>query len=327
MFEVEILDNGPNGKIYSFTKESITIGRSIDNDIVIDSLQVSKRHCRLTEYPYYIELEDLGSTNGVLVENQRVKTAQIRSGEQFRLSTSLAPLRVKLHTSAAPVDTHESEPRRAPAERTLDETVVQSPVDLGEKPTETLGEHERERLRSLSERVGPAAPALRPNRELPYQPSESEYATRLTELKKQMEYYADSQVQKAQKEIYGRLIPAGLGGLVLLLVGAYLVVNQATAPLRNLEKRLEIAEYNVKDLKRIIGNAQKSVTEEIARQKEDAMTKMRADMENEKKAFKIQLDAQIKAEKAKAEVDLTQKVDVILKQRAQQYGLQLPNKP
>lgn len=312
MFEVEILDSGPNGKIYSFTKESITIGRSIDNDIVIDSLQVSKRHCRLTEYPYYIELEDLGSTNGVLVEDQRVKTAKIRSGEQFRLSTSLAPLRVKLKTVDTP------EPRRPPGERTLDETVMQN---VGEKPTETLGESDRERLRSLSERVGPTVPAAR------YQPSESEYATRLAESNKQMEYYADSQVQKARKEIYGRLIPAGLGGLTILLVGAYLAFNQLSAPLRDMSDRLKTAEQKITDLNGIIDNAAKSVKQEINRQKQDAMIKMRADMANEKKAFKIQLDAQIKAEKAKAEVELTQKVDTILKKRAQQYGLELPNKP
>lgn len=53
-------------------KTQITIGRSEENDIVIDNLAVSKQHARILRYLDGYSIEDLNSTNGTFL-NQKKK--------------------------------------------------------------------------------------------------------------------------------------------------------------------------------------------------------------------------------------------------------------
>lgn len=52
-------------------KPSVTVGRNAENDIQIDNKVVSGVHLRLTLSPELL-VEDLGSTNGTLVNGQRI---------------------------------------------------------------------------------------------------------------------------------------------------------------------------------------------------------------------------------------------------------------
>ena len=54
-------------------KETVTIGRKSANDIVIDSMAVSGRHCQILNILNDSFLEDLESTNGTFVNGNRVK--------------------------------------------------------------------------------------------------------------------------------------------------------------------------------------------------------------------------------------------------------------
>lgn len=61
------------GKIYHIEKESITIGRSKTEDIVIVEASVSRQHARVnTRGDDTIEVEDLGSSNGTLVNHEKL---------------------------------------------------------------------------------------------------------------------------------------------------------------------------------------------------------------------------------------------------------------
>jgi uncharacterized protein YraI len=64
---------GPTiGQVYTMSGDSITIGRAQDNDVVLDDPQVSRHHARLTQRNDQIVIEDLGSTNGTLVNGRRI---------------------------------------------------------------------------------------------------------------------------------------------------------------------------------------------------------------------------------------------------------------
>jgi pSer/pThr/pTyr-binding forkhead associated (FHA) protein len=63
----------------------ISIGRSAQNDIVIDSLLVSRSHARLECARGQCAVEDLGSANGVFVNGRRVSRAVLSPGDQLRL--------------------------------------------------------------------------------------------------------------------------------------------------------------------------------------------------------------------------------------------------
>ncbi|MCX7919579.1 MAG: FHA domain-containing protein [bacterium] len=57
---------------YSFDKELISIGRAIDNEVVIDNLAVSRRHCQITKEEGKFIITDLKSANGTFVNGERV---------------------------------------------------------------------------------------------------------------------------------------------------------------------------------------------------------------------------------------------------------------
>ena len=58
-------------------KSQITIGRSDENDIIIDNLGVSKQHARIQKYLDGYSIEDLNSTNGTYVNQKRKSWAKL----------------------------------------------------------------------------------------------------------------------------------------------------------------------------------------------------------------------------------------------------------
>jgi pSer/pThr/pTyr-binding forkhead associated (FHA) protein len=70
---------------YPLTKERTTIGRKPHNDIVIDNLAVSGEHAMIMTILNDSFLEDLGSTNGTLVNGQPVKKHFLQNNDVIEL--------------------------------------------------------------------------------------------------------------------------------------------------------------------------------------------------------------------------------------------------
>ncbi|MEM7477104.1 MAG: FHA domain-containing protein [Planctomycetota bacterium] len=63
-----------------------SVGRGEDCNIMLNDASVSRQHCRFSMNPYgAVTLQDLGSTNGIYVRNQRVKQAAVTVGETFQI--------------------------------------------------------------------------------------------------------------------------------------------------------------------------------------------------------------------------------------------------
>jgi pSer/pThr/pTyr-binding forkhead associated (FHA) protein len=60
------------GQVYTMVGNTLSLGRAPDNDVVLDDPQVSRHHARLMRRGDQIMVEDLGSTNGTLLNGQRV---------------------------------------------------------------------------------------------------------------------------------------------------------------------------------------------------------------------------------------------------------------
>jgi pSer/pThr/pTyr-binding forkhead associated (FHA) protein len=61
-----------------------TIGRTARADFIVDRALVSRVHCRLTaDRSNQLVVEDLGSTNGTMVNGKRVKRTILRAGDHL----------------------------------------------------------------------------------------------------------------------------------------------------------------------------------------------------------------------------------------------------
>ncbi|HMZ50685.1 MAG TPA: FHA domain-containing protein [Candidatus Sumerlaeota bacterium] len=68
---------------YFFDKESLTVGRARDNDIVIENLSVSRNHAKIKREGDIFTLTDMNSANGTLVNGVRVTKANIVHNDQL----------------------------------------------------------------------------------------------------------------------------------------------------------------------------------------------------------------------------------------------------
>jgi hypothetical protein len=86
-----VMKKGPvPGKTFELSRNELTIGRDIKNEIVINDAEISRRHCRLFLQGDGYTIEDLGSTNGTFVNEQRVTGQRaLRSGETLRVGDNV----------------------------------------------------------------------------------------------------------------------------------------------------------------------------------------------------------------------------------------------
>jgi Protein of unknown function (DUF3662)/FHA domain len=70
-------------------KPTINIGRSLDNDVVIDVPEVSRHHARLEYNNGVFQIADLGSTNGTAVNGIKVRHQLIQDGDCITLGTTV----------------------------------------------------------------------------------------------------------------------------------------------------------------------------------------------------------------------------------------------
>jgi|SRR6185312_4656362 len=62
---------------------SVSVGRSSENDIVINDKTVSSNHCKIIQHDDgRIEINDLGSTNGTYVNGKKVLSAILNPGDE-----------------------------------------------------------------------------------------------------------------------------------------------------------------------------------------------------------------------------------------------------
>ncbi len=80
MLRLLIFKDGQRVAEHILTPGEFVIGRSPENDIVLDDKQVSRRHARLIVQEGVIRLEDLGSVNRLMVDDRETETAELVPG-------------------------------------------------------------------------------------------------------------------------------------------------------------------------------------------------------------------------------------------------------
>jgi pSer/pThr/pTyr-binding forkhead associated (FHA) protein len=120
---------GPNpGKVFELSKNELYIGRDVNNDIVINDSEISRKHARILMQAGGFVLEDLGSTNGSFINGQRLMGPHVlRPGETVMLGENVSLLfEAGFDSDATVVSTPVQPPTySAPVQR---ETFIPPPV-------------------------------------------------------------------------------------------------------------------------------------------------------------------------------------------------------
>lgn len=70
---------------YQIDKDSISIGRKHGNDIQLNDLTVSGRHTLVTVMGEHVYIDDLGSTNGTLLNGTRIAKSVLSHGDVIQI--------------------------------------------------------------------------------------------------------------------------------------------------------------------------------------------------------------------------------------------------
>lgn len=87
MAKIILMEEGRVLQEMVLSKERITIGRRPHNDLVIDNLAISGEHAAIMTIVNDSFLEDLGSTNGTLVNGQLVRKHFLQNNDVIELAT------------------------------------------------------------------------------------------------------------------------------------------------------------------------------------------------------------------------------------------------
>lgn len=123
-----LLVKAPQGgtKEIQISHAPFTIGRKSDNDLCLEDSAVSGRHARIVKVQEVLFLEDLSSTNGTFVNEQKIDRRQLQDADSIRIGTHRLIFRE--HRPA------QVETPAACAIPLTDKTVVVSGQPAGERP-------------------------------------------------------------------------------------------------------------------------------------------------------------------------------------------------
>jgi diguanylate cyclase (GGDEF)-like protein len=77
------------GKRFSLANGAVRIGRGVENDVILFSDSVSRRHARVEKRDVDYHVVDMLSTNGTYVNDDLVRDRQLRRGDQIKIGDTI----------------------------------------------------------------------------------------------------------------------------------------------------------------------------------------------------------------------------------------------
>ena len=132
-------------QVFNLAKDEATIGRSNDNDIVLNDFSVSRRHATLRKENGAWVIHDNQSTNGVRIKEKLVQSAPVGDGDQAVVGTFILRFREEVEAPAAVA------PRKHDSTSTCIRPISEFNLDFGlEKDVESVvGESTTGRKRAV----------------------------------------------------------------------------------------------------------------------------------------------------------------------------------
>ena len=109
MAKLVVLSKGFSGQTCELKGAKVTIGRTSDNTFSISEGSISSRHCEVSSREGKVFVNDLGSTNGTFIDNNRIDS-----------ETELAPGKImRVGQVEVRLETGESENKSKSIEKTI----------------------------------------------------------------------------------------------------------------------------------------------------------------------------------------------------------------
>ena len=109
-------------------KPILLLGRHPECDIQLNSRKVSRRHCCIAQVRDYLVVRDLGSTNGIRVNGNRVLEGKLTSGDELTIGN------FRYQVAADAVETPKGNQPKAPAKPPRAHPVNDAALEEADEP-------------------------------------------------------------------------------------------------------------------------------------------------------------------------------------------------
>lgn len=82
---ITVPEKTPQPYRFQLDRRSVTLGRGSENDIAIDSGSVSVKHAEMVRVDGGYELRDVGSTNGIKLDDERREVIRLKNGMSVKI--------------------------------------------------------------------------------------------------------------------------------------------------------------------------------------------------------------------------------------------------
>ena len=89
LFILSLLNNELMSSSWKLSNKDYKIGRSSDNNIILDDITVSRNHALLSVNYENIKITDSNSTNGIYVNNVIESNSELKSGDKIQIGKYL----------------------------------------------------------------------------------------------------------------------------------------------------------------------------------------------------------------------------------------------
>jgi predicted component of type VI protein secretion system len=152
------------GQLVPLTSSKFLIGRETDCHLRPNSEMVSRHHCAISVDDFAVRLRDLGSTNGTLVNGERIRgVVQLNAGD--RVTVGKLEFEILIGSEELPragASAGASALQGETAELATDETHYEMPTFQFEPEPETEPVSANQTMRISAEELGSLAPATAP---------------------------------------------------------------------------------------------------------------------------------------------------------------------
>jgi pSer/pThr/pTyr-binding forkhead associated (FHA) protein len=85
MYILSLLNNELMSSSWKLVNKDYSIGRSSENNIILDDITVSRKHALLAVRKENIKIIDNNSTNGIYINNEIISDCKLKSGDKIQI--------------------------------------------------------------------------------------------------------------------------------------------------------------------------------------------------------------------------------------------------